>query len=217
MKFSQLFKLHFYAYLLWYILFVIISFLGLAAIIAFGGNNANNYQDFLIVFLIVCFAFSLFMGIYEYSSLCFTYLNLKVSRSSFYFSSIIHSIFNGLFITFILVIFDIILKNRLSSSIFNSSSAILLTLAINTLFYLIGSFFTLILQNIKYIKTIIYLLVLIIFSVFGVKIKDLAFEYIVKLYQEIDKLIVYLPIILGSTSILMVCEYLCFRKMDIKK
>lgn len=218
MKFAQLFKLHFYSYYLWYLIFIIATFLGLGSVLIFFKDNSEAFTTFMTIYLIVGVIITIFMGIYEFNNLCYTYLNLKISRSSFYISSIIHSLINALIITIIFVILEVFSKYIvISPNEFSEFSSVVLTMFINVLFYLLGAVATLLLHNVKYIKFVIYVALLIVLSVFGREIKDFLFTSLVSLYQEVDKLIVYLPIISGSTIILMLIEYLCFKQMDITK
>jgi hypothetical protein len=143
--------------------------------------NFGLFYFFTITVLVLTLLFSLFVGFYEYNHLCDHYLNLKTNRLGFFFSSFSFGIFNAIIHT--TTIFGMFFLINMTPEFKDGLLVVyafpfpyieIMTYVIIFSMHLIVFFFAnliaLFLRPVKYGKGGLYLLCLLVISVFFNKI-----------------------------------------------
>jgi len=211
----QPFKLHYYAYRKFYYIFWFFTIT-----VALGGayifkNYINIYYYLTVGSLISVTIYSFLTGMYEYNRLSYHYINLKTIRNEFYYSSILHSVINSLIqilgLGIIFIGFHYINKNSVNlNQIFpyNSISTYLITFIIQIFIFSLANILTLFLRNIKFIKNIVYLSLLVIFSVFFIRLTNNIIKNIYDFYFNFQLIYKIIPLsIVGIIALLFIIYF----------
>ncbi len=148
------------SYLLYIINFVLVG-IGIALIKIIG-----NIELYAILYILEI-AFSIIIGILNYSVSGDTYYALKHDRHHFVYASLIINVLNAIIISALFCIIPVLFNERIK---------ILDVLAILLVFitsYSLGSVYSLYISRIKYINGIFLIAILIIFIIFGNFFKEL--------------------------------------------
>ncbi|MFA5542540.1 MAG: hypothetical protein WC008_01345 [Bacilli bacterium] len=152
-------KIHYFSYRLIFVVYwlLILSLYSLFRFIIFKDSDAT-----LMIITLFSFLFSLIVGGYEYAIISNSYLSLKTDRKNFFVNSLIFSVISSLIILFSIIIVVIISNYFYEENVMQFSSIktyIPLVFVFITLHFL-GNFYSLVLRKIKFIKSLVFLVVI---------------------------------------------------------
>lgn len=221
----QPFKLHFYAYRLMYLAFWVFEALlvGLGYLLMKTLPGASYYLAIAII--AVSCLFSYLVGMYEFSRLCYHYLNLKTNRFGFYRSSLLFSFFNALtHAVVILGIFSLIsfvfLKTGTSGEFdfpYLSLSTYLFVFVANLTVFFFANAAALFFKHLKFLKILIYIGLTVSVSIFFGDIVSFVIAKTAVFFFDTDLLFRVIPIMLACNVGFILVTLVQSRTIDLKK
>lgn len=225
MNLMQPFKLHFYAYRLMYLAFWILEtvLVGLGYVLSESLPGAPYYLA--IVIIAVSCLFSYLIGMYEFSRLCYHYLNLKTNRFGFYLSSLLFAFFNALsqtvvtFGVFALINF-VFLRTAVPSEFdfpYLAPSTYFLVFAANLTAFFFANAAAFFFKHLRFLKIMIYIGLIISISIFFGDIISFVVSKTALFFFDSDLIYRVIPVLMACNVYFIFITFVQSRTIDLKK
>lgn len=199
-------KYHYYSYRKPYLIYLVIFIISLFLAPLLLDNLNDFYYFYPISIILVTLGFTIINSIYEFTILITHYFKIKTIKYEFYVASILYSLINSLIQTILLLISYFVIKMYHPSinSIFNFTyvSVYTFTLLMHLGIYSLIGLISLILKKVKFVQTLLYLVLLLIVALVSFEITNSVIDFIHKLYNNLNILIRVQPIAIITTIIL---------------
>lgn len=225
MNLMQPFKLHFYAYRLMYLAFWILEAILVGVGYLLMESLPGSLYYLAIVIIAVSILFSYMIGMYEFSRLCYHYLNLKTNRFGFYLSSLLFSFFNSLsqtivtFGIFALIRF-VFLRNSAQSELdfpFIAASTYFFVFAANLTAFFFANAAAFFFKHLRFLKILIYIGMIIAISIFFGDIIGFLISKTAVFFFDADLIYRAIPIMLACNVYFIFITFIQSRTIDLKK
>jgi len=225
MNLMQPFKLHFYAYRLMYLAFWIFEALlvGLGFLLLKSLPGAPYYLA--IVIIAVSCLFSYLIGSYEFSRLCYHYLNLKTNRFGFYQSSLIFSFFNALTHSAVIwgifaLINFVFLKDGIPNEFafpYLAPSTHWFVFTANLTVFFFANAAVLFFKHLKFLKILVYMGLIVTVGIFFGDIISFVISKTAAFFFDTDLIFRVIPIMLAANVYFILVTFVQSRTIDLKK
>ncbi|HBP25331.1 MAG TPA: hypothetical protein DD618_00030 [Acholeplasmatales bacterium] len=225
MNLMQPFKLHFYAYRLVYLAFWIFEAILVGLGYLFMASLPGTPYYLAIVIIAVSCLFSYLIGMYEFSRLCYHYLNLKTNRFGFYLSSFLFAFFNALTHTVVILgifaLINLVFLKTDTPAEFNfpylAPSTYLFVFAANLTVFFFANAAALFFKHLKFLKILIYISLIITVSIFFGDIISFVISKTAAFFFDPDLIFRVIPIMLACNVYFILVTFVQSRTIDLKK
>lgn len=217
MNIGKSLKFHVYAYVKPYLLFWLLLILCCTVVLLSGKTDFLSYTALALILL--SYAFSFMIGVYEYAKLAKHYINLHTMKYEFYFGGIAFSFVQSLFQTFMMVAGFALLYGFYPQEPqlfpYTAVSALMISYVIHMFVFTIANTMTILIGKTKTLHYIVPIVLIILLIFYFWDIIGFFNIHLVEFYSDPHLMMKLLPMFLiGELSLLLFNEYLFVHKKN---